>query len=68
MSATIETIITCDLGLSGECEGTYIDGDSRNESAALQRSTYSNAGWKWKKQKDCCPKCLEELKKKNSNG
>lgn len=59
MSVTIETIITCD-----GCEGTFNDGDSRNESAAIQRSEFDVSGWIYRYGRDYCPVCAARLFKK----
>lgn len=62
MSATIETIITCD-GYKKFCDtdGCYADGDARHLSASEQRKEYGDAGWVYYRGKDYCPTCAKQL-------
>jgi len=61
MSATIETIITCD-GDSPACEGNDWSADSRFKSAwAQRRMAKSSRGWKYDLGKDYCPACWKKL-------
>lgn len=62
MSATIETIITCDAGFPG-CDGTFQDGDCRNETARQQRNQFKAEGWHYQKGKDYCGVCWEKMKR-----
>lgn len=64
MSATIETTITCDFPCGENCEGTFCDGDSRQEPANLQRAQFDAAGWHYYKGKDYCPNCWKRLNSK----
>lgn len=57
MSATIETIITCD-GNSPQCEGNDWSADIRNLRATEQRRrAKQNRGWHFSKGKDFCLAC-----------
>lgn len=61
MTATIETIIGCDGGVECPFDGSYADGDARDQSAKEQRSKYWMEGWVYRNGKDYCPDCAERL-------
>lgn len=62
MSATIETIITCDGG-TNKCEGNDWSADMRSKTALEQRkSAHRDRGWKYRNGKDFCPACWQEIK------
>ncbi len=67
MSANIDTIITCDGGGEG-CEGTFANGDSRNETAKQQRAGYPDHGWIYYKGRDYCPTCAKRMKRPDPIG
>ncbi len=60
MSATIETIITCD-GATPKCSGNDWSADSRFLSASQQRANARENGWRHVRGKDYCPECWKEL-------
>jgi len=62
MTATIETIITCD-GEShyDERNGCYANGDYRHETASEQRKTFGRGWWQFIGGKDYCPYCVAKL-------
>jgi len=59
MTATIETIITCD-GLTCQSDRAYADGDQKMDSASMQRANFS-WGWRFINGKDYCPECVAKL-------
>lgn len=61
MTATIETIIGCDGGDGCPYDGSYADGDCRDESAKEQRRAYWMDGWVYRNGKDYCPDCAKRL-------
>jgi len=59
MSVKIETIITCEGNCIPECQGVYLDGDSRSFSAKRQRQDFRANGWAYIDSKDYCPVCTK---------
>lgn len=61
MSASRETIITCD-GQTPHCEGAaFLEGERRSLTAAGQRKLFKIEGWVHKDGKDYCPACRAHL-------
>ncbi len=62
MSATIQTIISCD-GSSPRCEGNDWSADMCHQTAAEQRaSAKENRNWKQLGGRDYCPACWKTIR------
>lgn len=61
MTATIETIITCDGGDDCQTHEPYGVGISTNMNAKTQRERYYLDGWVYRKGKDYCAGCASRL-------
>lgn len=62
MSASIQTLIYCDVEspvCPGEC---YCEAACAHKTAAQQRREFPDNGWHRVSGKDCCPKCWDYLK------